>query len=393
MSTKPIALRRARSTPALAGSAWFRLALACGALASCQTQSPSKPGDASAGADVAGTGGSNPGSGGAATGGVSGGTGGGSGGSMTGATGGTSAGTGGSSPDGSGGTSSGGTQGGTGGSIGTGGMGSGGVGTGGIGDGGSSGGSSGGRGGGSAPSDGGADAMDATSGDAGAGGGNGRPARVLLYYFSTLDIPSVTNQLAIYKKKLEGWQYQVDQSKDPAVFTDQNLAKYAAVGMINTCFYPFGANQAGTTQSQALQKFVQAGGGLFGTHCADVTFQSVNPAPLYNQLIGGRANSDNYEGNNDCRKVGEHPTTAGLPATFTYKGNLDNAAFLATDTQVLVKCTFGGGSKAETAVSWVRTEGTGRVFFTGFGKVDTDLSNATVGDPHILAGLGWVLGR
>ena len=45
--------------------------------------------------------------------------------------------------------------------------------------------------------------------------------------------------------------------------------------MINTCFFPFGANNAGTAESQALQRFVQAGGGLFGTHCADVTFQSV----------------------------------------------------------------------------------------------------------------------
>jgi type 1 glutamine amidotransferase len=394
MSTKPFAPRR--STPVLVGSYWFRLALACGALASCQAQAPSKASDGSVGADVAagtgdssgatggagGTGGTSGGTGGVSggTGGVSGGTGGGSGGSMAGASGGTNGGTGGSAPDGSGGASSGGAPGGTGGGVGSGGAGGGG---------GSGSGASGGRGeGGSAPRDGGADASDATS-----GGDAGRPARVLLYYFSTLDIPSVSNQLAIFKQKLEGWQYQVDQSKDPAVFTEQNLAKYAAVGMINTCFYPFGANQAGTTQSQALQKFVQAGGGLFGTHCADVTFQSVNPAPLYNQLIGGRANSDNYEGNNECRKVGEHPTTAGLPATFTYRGNLDNAAFLAADAQVVVKCTFGGGSKADTAVSWFRTEGTGRVFFTGFGKVDTDLTNATVGDAHIIAGLGWVLGR
>ena len=216
---------------------------------------------------------------------------------------------------------------------------------------------------------------------------------MLLYYFSTYDISSVPAQLTVFKQKLEGWQYQVDQSKDPAVFTDTNLARYAAVGMINTCFYPFGANAAGTAESQALQKFLQAGGGLFGTHCADVTFQSVNPPPLYNQLIGGRANSDNYTGDNACRKLGDHPTIAGLPATFTYNGNLDNAAFVATDSTVLVKCKFGGGSSADTAVSWVRNEGAGRVFFTSFGKVDKDLTDATIGDKHIIAGLGWVLGR
>jgi hypothetical protein len=38
-------------------------------------------------------------------------------------------------------------------------------------------------------------------------------------------------------------------------------------------------------------------------------------------------------------------------------------------------------------------EGAGRVFYTNFGKVDADLTNATIGGPHIVAGLAWVLGR
>jgi len=252
---------------------------------------------------------------------------------------------------------------------------------------GGAGGTAGGGSGGAASTDGGA------ADRPGASDGGGRPARVLLYSFSTLDIPSVPAQLSIFKQKLEGWQYQVDQSKDPAVFTDANLARYAAVGMINTCFYPFGANNAGSAESQALQRFLQAGGGLFGTHCADVTFQSVNPPPLYNQLIGGRANSDNFTGDNACRRLGDHATIAALPDTFKYNGNLDNAAFVATDSVVLVKCKFGGGSGADTAVSWVRNEGQGRVFFTSFGKVDKDLTDATIGEAHIVAGLGWVLGR
>lgn len=232
-----------------------------------------------------------------------------------------------------------------------------------------------------------------TSGGGGAGGGTTRPARVLLYSFSTLDIPSVPAQLTLFKQKLEGWQFQVDQSKDPAVFTDANLAKYAAVGMINTCFSPFGANKPGTTEAQALQKFLQAGGGLFGTHCADVTFQSANPPHLYNKLIGGRASSENFDGTSDCQKMGDHPTIAQLPETFRYTGNLDGTDFIGTDTTVLVKCTWGNTAMKEVAVSWVRNEGSGRVFFTNFGKVDGDLSNATIGDKHILAGLGWVLGR
>jgi type 1 glutamine amidotransferase len=236
--------------------------------------------------------------------------------------------------------------------------------------------------------------MAGAAGSAGAGGGpTSRPARVLLYSFSTLNIPSVPAQLDILEQKLEGWQFEVDRSVDPAVFTDQSLAKYAAVGMINTCFFPFGANRSGEAEAQALQKFLQDGGGLFGTHCADVTFQSADPVHLYNRLIGGRANSENFDGESDCYKMGEHPTIAALPATFVYSGNLDNTDFIGTDASVLVRCKWKGGAQKEVAVSWVRSEGSGRVFFSNFAKLDVDFTNPTIGENHLLAGLGWVLGR
>ena len=235
-----------------------------------------------------------------------------------------------------------------------------------------------------------------SSGQAGSGGGSGgsRPARVLLYSFSTLDIPSVPAQLAIFEQELESWNYAVEQSEDPAAFTDTNLARYAAVGMINTCFYPFGANNTtGEPQAQVLQRFLQQGGGLFGTHCADVTFQSASQPVLYNRLIGGRASSENFEGRSDCRKTGDHPTVQALPDTFAYTGNLDNTNFIASDSLVLVKCRWGNAAATDVAVSWVRNEGAGRVFFTNFGKVDSDLTNAALGESHIVSGLAWVVGR
>ncbi len=370
-----------------------RRLLACLVLASCANGSGPQTGrDAGTGAGGAagGIGGTGAGGGAAGESGRGGTAGNGAGGTTTGtgAAGGIG-GTGGAATGGAGAsTGGGGAQAGEGGNTGGGGSGQAGRG-GATGGGGTGGGSGGGGRDGGAVGDGGADHPDGSANSDAAP----RPMRVLLYSFSTYDIPSVPAQLSTFKAKLESWQYQVDESKDPAVFTETNLAKYAAVGMINTCFYPFGANNSGTTEAQVLQRFLQRGGGLFGTHCADVTFQSVNPPPLYNQLIGGRANSDNYTGNNMCRMVADHPTSAGLPATFTYNGNLDNAAFVATDATVLVRCKFGGGSGVDTAVSWVRNEGSGRVFFTSFGKVDTDLTNATIGDAHILAGLGWVLGR
>src|SRR6185436_14523424 len=56
------------------------------------------------------------------------------------------------------------------------------------------------------------------AGSAGAGAGGAstkRPARVLLYSFSTLNIPSLPAQLDILQQQLEQWQFEVDRSVDP----------------------------------------------------------------------------------------------------------------------------------------------------------------------------------
>jgi hypothetical protein len=227
--------------------------------------------------------------------------------------------------------------------------------------------------------------------EAGEAGASSLPARVLLYHFSTLDIPSVPAQLSFLESTLTGWHFESDESVDPTLLTDQNLERYAAVAMINTCFEPFGKGQPDRPQSEVLQRFLQRGGGLFGTHCASVTFQSANPPVLYNQLLGGRGGNGFFEGMNACRTVAQHPATAKLSPTFAFDGNLDNTDFLAPDTVVLVKCQWQTQNTQDVAVSWYRNEGAGRVFYTDFAKVDTDLKDPVLGATHILPGLAWVL--
>jgi type 1 glutamine amidotransferase len=237
-----------------------------------------------------------------------------------------------------------------------------------------------------------------SGGSAGAGGsGSTLPKRVLLYHFSTYAIPSVPAQITLLKTQLTTWGYEVEDSVKPEDLSATNLARFGGVGMINTCFFPFGDGKMGETETAALKAFVAAGGGLFGTHCASVTFQSANPPHAYNALIGGRGGKDNFDGKSACTTTAEaHVSTAMLPATFEYTGNLDNADYVAPDSKVLVKCKWSGGTMKEHAVSWYRagdTVGKGRVFFTNFAKVDGDISDATIGQKHILAGLGWTLGR
>ncbi|HEY6081350.1 MAG TPA: ThuA domain-containing protein [Polyangiaceae bacterium] len=233
----------------------------------------------------------------------------------------------------------------------------------------------------------------ATGGNGGNGGGSPGVQRVLLYHFSTLVIDSLQAQLTLLRQRLEGWGYEVRLSDDPAEFEPSKLAQLVAVGMINTCFEPFGAGQSGSAEAAALAAFVAAGGGLFGTHCASVTFQSAEPPHPYNAVIGGRGGDGYFDGASQCRSVASHATTTALPAAFEYNGNLDNADYLAPDTTVLVKCKWSGADMRDVAVSWYRTPGMGRVFYTNFAKEEPDLASATLGDGHILVGLSWVLGR
>lgn len=271
--------------------------------------------------------------------------------------------------------------------------GSAGQGVGGAGAGGSSAGAGGSVGG---ESQGGSAGSNVTGGAGGMGGSanSSLPKRVLLYSFSTLVIDSVPQQLTLLETQLKAWGYEVERSVKPEDLSATNLARFGGVGMINTCFEPFGKGATGDAQTAALKAFVEGGGGLFGTHCASVTFQSAQPANAYNALIGGRGGKDNYDGKSACTTTAEqHPSTAMLAATFDFTGNLDNADYLADDTKVLVKCKWSGGQQKDTAVSWYRTPGKGRVFYTNFAKVAADLSDATLGQKHILVGLGWTLGR
>ena len=219
------------------------------------------------------------------------------------------------------------------------------------------------------------------------------PAKVLLYHFSTLVIDTVPAQLTFFENLLAGWGYATEDSVDPGKFTDEALAAYAAVAMINTCFFPFGDGKDGAPEAAALQRFLTRGGGLFGTHCAAVTFQSTSPPPLYNHLIGGQGGDGFFDGTSACRKLGTHPTIDALPATFDFTGNLDNNQALDPTSTILLRCKWDAGDMKDVAVSWVRAEGLGRVFYTDLGKVDTDLTDPVLGAKHIVPGLAWVLRR
>ncbi len=110
----------------------------------------------------------------------------------------------------------------------------------------------GGAGGASAGSGGSASGSGGSAGSGGAGNST-LPKRVLLYHFSTLVIPSVPAQITLLKTQLTTWGYEVEDSVKPEDLSATNLARFGGVGMINTCFEPFGTGKTGEAQTAALK--------------------------------------------------------------------------------------------------------------------------------------------
>jgi type 1 glutamine amidotransferase len=274
------------------------------------------------------------------------------------------------------------------------------------GSGGSSGGSTGGSGG-----SGGSNSADASTGsggtpgsDAGASSSDGapvvdaagdvarsldgpaRPARVFLYTNPTpVHAPSIPVATKSLSDLFKGAGVEVDASQAPAMFTADNLARYTAVVMVNS-----NAIALSAAQGMALLAFVRAGGGLAAFHAAGNVdgppdFLTALGATFQNTGGGVRAVS--------CAAEGQDPVVAKVPNPFTEPqdevyifGNL-NAA-----NKVVLRCDPAGGG-AKVPASWLRSEGTGRVFYTTLGHGPASWqADATFLVDHAWPAIRWVLG-
>jgi type 1 glutamine amidotransferase len=236
-----------------------------------------------------------------------------------------------------------------------------------------------------------------TTGQAGGTGNDGGPPppdggggdaaqgnnKVLLYTKSTGFVHGSTKiaaaQLAL-AARAAGLAPEV--SDDPAKFDAASLAQYGGIVLIATAGEPFGS--PGTTQVQALIGWVRAGGALVAIENANNAY--VNNAD-YIALVGGRFNGHGA-GVDTCTKDGVHPTTMRLPATFQVNDEWYNFLQFRTDNIVVLRCT-----SANKPISWVRNEGSGRLFYTALGHYDEEWMNPIIVNGHVLPGLLWAMGR
>lgn len=226
--------------------------------------------------------------------------------------------------------------------------------------------------------------------------------RVLVFYrcegFIHNSIPY--GNLAIELMGDKTGAFKVDLADTYDVFTKENLAQYDAILLNNTTAMEFPE----ASQMNAFLDFVAGGKGLIGIHAASDNF---GRHPECRAMVGG--------------EFGGHPWNAG--GTWAFKLNepdhvlnqaFEGKGFWHTDEIYQYKDETYEGPKVlrllvsldmskeevlkeindgprEVPVSWLRTVGDGRVFYTNFGhREDTFMKPMIL--KHMLDGIQYALG-
>jgi len=159
-------------------------------------------------------------------------------------------------------------------------------------------------------------------------------------------------------------KFTVDVTTDSTVFNENNLKRYAAVIFLNTS-----GNVLDTVQKTDFQRYIEAGGGYMGIHCASSTEKSWT---WYGHLVGA-VFTDHPEPQNGTIDVVDHqnPSTAHLPIRWAWKDEWYNFRDIQSDLHVLFKADEtsykGGKNGANHPLAWYHEYDGGRAFYTALG--------------------------
>ncbi|MDH7444378.1 ThuA domain-containing protein [Aquimarina sp. 2201CG14-23] len=192
--------------------------------------------------------------------------------------------------------------------------------------------------------------------------------------------------------------WTTDQTDDANDFTAGNLAQYSAVIWCNTS----GNNLLNTSQQQAFEDFIAAGGGFLGIHAATDTYRD-NSWSFYNDLVGGIVQSGpNHTSNNfnaDMTVVNSHPSVDFLGATWNkseeyyYWKNNGGQLFNGNINLLMVESTGSNDYDEARPISWYKEYGGGRSFYTALGHNSSDYTGNADFIKHIEEGIKYVIGN
>jgi type 1 glutamine amidotransferase len=189
--------------------------------------------------------------------------------------------------------------------------------------------------------------------------------------------------------------FLVEQTEDPAAFTDEALAAFDVVVFLSTT-----ADVLGPDQEAALQRFVRAGGGWVGVHAASDTEYAW---PWYGELLGGNAYFLIHPVIQAVDVVVEeatHASTAHLPQRFNIQDELYNFRVNPRDAvtvlMTLDETTYlpGEGAMGDHPIAWYHEFEGGRAWYTGLGH-RAELyqgPESALFVQHLLGGIQWAAG-
>jgi type 1 glutamine amidotransferase len=197
---------------------------------------------------------------------------------------------------------------------------------------------------------------------------------------------------------------------DPAMFEPEHLRQFDAICFHNT----FGVLTEDEHRQQALLEFVRQGGGFVGIHAAAATFcqyPQYDQFPEFGRMLGGYENGGHPWGPTDTIVL--TPEDADSPINAPFGGEdfeIQDEVFQMREhysrdrLRVLLrinqhKTDFGPDRRIlperradeDVAISWVRSEGKGRVFYTSLGHNPHLFWNRPILQ-HYLGGLQFALG-
>jgi type 1 glutamine amidotransferase len=184
--------------------------------------------------------------------------------------------------------------------------------------------------------------------------------------------------------------FEVEQTEDPAVLTDAQLASYAAIVFLMTT-----GDVLDDGQQAAIEGYIRAGGGFVGVHSACDTEYDW---PWYGQLVGAY-----FEQHPEIQPAivqvedGAHPSTAGLPERWQRTDEwYDVRRNPRGQVRVLLRLdesTYqGGGMGTDHPIAWCHEYDGGRSWYTALGHTPESYREPLFLG-HLLGGIRYAAGE
>ena len=221
-----------------------------------------------------------------------------------------------------------------------------------------------------------------------AGSGPAEPPRVLVFSKTAGWVhDSIPSAVEAVRQLGEAGGFAVDATQDAAVFTDDQLADYAAVVFLLTS-----GDVLDAEQEAAFERFVRAGGGFAGVHSASDTEYEWG---FYGDLVGAYFAEHPPVQEAAVDVVGGHPSTDPLPARWTWTDEWYAFRDRPQNARVLLavdESTYEGGTMGDNhPLAWCHEALGGRAWYTAVGHRAEGYADPAF-RAHLLGGLRYAAG-